>query len=391
MKKEAKKVLYFEGAGVTNTGTQELPNCRIRTVLQNNKNEFIYLEISSRDITKYDKKAGIFPTYKIGDHIAFVNHCFYIKDLNERADENKTGITEMRGKQTPYIKAELLKMINKYLHCSYDDIFILNDTEYRVHNKNGGYNLANKYKYMPRIEKKHAEVENLFKKWDKINLKKQYSNISYIRNSENKKAVQVLIHYNGYNDIVNIEDVTKYQFDYTFKPKPEPEKLLTFSEALKKANDHLYYRISSFNRSVAVTEFIKDLEKDFKNQFSLLSGNFVILYARNENGEIKEIPAKKSVTNWIEFELNHSTYYLQYDDNYFFEAYISIRNNEKRREVERVRIFNDIDLDILCKYNNGESVNYLKEYLYNKFLLVRKDNYNIDTVTPAKQVLYFRG
>ena len=82
---------------------------------------------------------------------------------------------------------------------------------------------------------------------------------------------------------------------------------------------------------------------------------------------------------------------MQYDDNYFFEAYISLRNNETRKEEARVSIFHDVDLDILCNYTNGASVDYLKDYLYNKFLRVRKDNFNISTVMLEKQTLYFRG
>ena len=375
---------------MTGSGTKELQNCRIRTVLQNDKQKYIYIEISAREVTKYDKQRKFLFNYKIGESAAFITHVFYINDLNETANENKTGISHLRDQHLKYTKADLLEYINKNLDCSFNDLIILNDTDYMAH-ADKGYNLANYYIYDEEIEKQHLKVKNYFKEIDKKHLHGSYSNFSYMRNYKNKKAASVLLHYNGYNDIVKIEDVTKYQFDYTFKPKPEPEKPLTLSEALEKADSNLWYRMSGYNRSAALTEFLKGLEKDFKQSFSIINATFANLRARDDKGEISAIPTIKSVTRYAKFELNNSTYYLQYDDNYFFEAYISLQSNETHKEEARIRIFHDVDLDILCNYTNGASIEYLSEYLYNKFLSVRKDNFNISVTTPEQQSLYFRG
>ena len=221
-----KKVLYFEGAGISSknyqTGTKELPNCRIRTVFKNLDGEIYYLELSATEVTKYIKKMGGWAlNAQIGNHIAFVNHLFEINNINERADENKTGLTNLWSQNVSYKKEILLNFINNNLNCDYNDIIILNNTDYRVF-ADKGYNLMNDYIFDLEIEKQHQKVYDYFEEFEKNVLKKQYSNFSYMRDIKNKKSVEVLIHYNCYNHFYKIEDVTKYQFDYK---KPEPQVL----------------------------------------------------------------------------------------------------------------------------------------------------------------------
>lgn len=191
LKKENKKVLYFEGAGCSGTERNDVINCRIRTAFTNNNGEEIYLELSSAPI--YNKK-------EVERHWLHVDHLFYI--INGIGDENINGIRsdwqDLRENYN-YTIGDITKWINKHLNCNFDSIEVLPDLAgYRVHGDNRSYNLVDKFEYNKELTVKREEIKKYFYELEKSEGKK-YPNFGLWVDADNKNILHLLRHFNGYN------------------------------------------------------------------------------------------------------------------------------------------------------------------------------------------------
>lgn len=206
--KTNEKVLFFEGAGNVERG--EVANCRIRTAFINDKGEKCYVELSGNGIHKYNR--SYYPTFKIGDAVMSV---WSASIINKDDDfEHMTKLEDKKG-NTLYTYANILKYVNDTFNCSFTSVKVLNyPSAYRVFGKHNTINYMNDYKHDEQLEAQHKKVLNYFKEIDKKELNKKYSNLSYIKNG---KGAEILMHYNGFNDWVYIQDVNIYDFDYKVK------------------------------------------------------------------------------------------------------------------------------------------------------------------------------
>ena len=123
------KTLVFEGAGCSNTGGNDVTNCRLRTRIENNKGRIIYLEIGGHETHKYSP--GYMKNYTIAGH---VGHCFY-GDRREDARKNYSpGLCEIEHYCYEYTQKNIIDFVNKKLDCSFDNMMIsdivrVHDTE----------------------------------------------------------------------------------------------------------------------------------------------------------------------------------------------------------------------------------------------------------------------
>lgn len=106
-----------------------------------------------------------------------------------------------------------------------------------------------------------------------------------------------------------------------------------------------YYRPFDYARMVALTKFIEELEQE--PSFKLVTANPCIAHLRSSNVEEHmkvEETAKFVIGLWCKFEVNDTQYYIQINENPFFEAYVSssIVNHEKKT----------IKTTALCKVND---------------------------------------
>ena len=225
-----KRTLYFEGAGCVPRG--EVENCRIRTAYKNKNGEIVYLEMSGID-TAYEfgtDKKGNRVERNINGAFGFVHHCHKAKlekdlisgemrwtDCNKynygyplRARENVNYTFE-------YTKAGILEMVNNYFDGDFDEIVILPRLAgYRVHadkysREKCPYNLMDDFVYDIARTQQAEKIEQYFYDFEKNVLGKKYPNFSiYFEDN----ILKVLIHYNGFNDTLEIANVFEYKFDY---------------------------------------------------------------------------------------------------------------------------------------------------------------------------------
>ena len=108
------QVLLFEGAGMSNTGGNDVTNCRLRTRIKNNADRVIYLEITGHPRSKYSPAyAG---NYEVCGH---VSHCFY-DDREEDARKNYSkDLCYVEHLNYEYSQKEILPLVNKHLDCSF--------------------------------------------------------------------------------------------------------------------------------------------------------------------------------------------------------------------------------------------------------------------------------
>lgn len=132
-----KKVLLFEGAGCVPRG--DLENCRIRTAFINDEGKQIYLEILGMETTKSSA-----PKFQQFTNYGFIDHAFTITE----EEPNYHEFPFVRNFSFEYTRAEILKLVNSKLNCSFNEIIICNDHTpgaYRVHRERGSYNLMEDY------------------------------------------------------------------------------------------------------------------------------------------------------------------------------------------------------------------------------------------------------
>ena len=176
---------------------------------------------------------------------------------------------------------------------------------------------------------------------------------------------------------------------------------LTIKKALQGAKQTNYFRTADYNRALALTEFLKELEKQYKNNFKLLGGSIKKLQCRHiDNGsywkdaDIKT--EKESFTTYASFIVNGTKYYIQLNENPFFESYICIYSNydKVRYKNERLLALETLNcgsdtLDTMFKYNGKENINKLKKDLLISFKNIKENNYTTCTLLNDKQTLYY--
>lgn len=208
MKKEDKKILYFEGAGCENTFRGEISNCRIRTAFTNNEGKKIYLELTGYEKSKDDaKKYHRFEEYKIGDGIGFIDSCHYISNDQNIDDENQLRLQWERKINISYSYEGILDFINEKCNCSFDSIEILGDLSgYRVFAETtketcdtyAMYHYGDEFQYNTTLENTRKEIKKYFYDLEKSE-KKQYPNFSLWVDDKDINLLHLLRHFNGYN------------------------------------------------------------------------------------------------------------------------------------------------------------------------------------------------
>lgn len=153
------KILYFEGAGCEGTQVNDVENCRIRTALRTDGGREFYLELLSgcENYRKYEapptavKKKFGHDYYYTCPNMIIVDFCFELHNGNGDCNTNRHPIERKRTGLT-YTKANILKLVNENLGCSFDDVVILPWLSgYRVHSGNPKrkYNLMDNYIDIP--------------------------------------------------------------------------------------------------------------------------------------------------------------------------------------------------------------------------------------------------
>jgi hypothetical protein len=175
------------------------------------------------------------------------------------------------------------------------------------------------------------------------------------------------------------------------------EKILNLEEILNQAKSRRYYRTADYNRQYALTLFVKELEKQAKEKnkfFQIITTHTVLMQCRHikpkniNDWPIPDPETEISSLEFCRFAHGKEVYYIQFDNNPFFEAYIKryseTTNQQAYKEPElheietgHIRIFNDIPIDTVWKYNGMENINELKNHLLEKFdeLNKKAENY----------------
>jgi hypothetical protein len=92
-----------------------------------------------------------------------------------------------------------------------------------------------------------------------------------------------------------------------------------------------YYRAFDYARRVALTRFVELLENE-RQDFKLVTASPTIAHNRTLDQEGMMASAEFVIGNWVKFEVNDTQFYIQIDDNPFFDSYIcaSILDHEKK-------------------------------------------------------------
>lgn len=180
----SKKVLYFEGAGCVPRGDVE--NCRIRTAFINDEGKSIYLELSGFEVNKYTAKSA-----EGFENVGTIDHCHYITNENPNDDCNKHRLPIERKINFGYYKQEILKLVNRELNCSFDEMIVTDIFDgYHVHADHRGYNLMDDFVYRPERAKKAREAFHKIDMQVREQLGEKYSKISLHTLGDNALSVR---------------------------------------------------------------------------------------------------------------------------------------------------------------------------------------------------------
>lgn len=117
------KTMLFEGAGWADADSSkatDVTNCRIRGTFLNDKREKFYIELTGHEVGRYSvsslQKAGI-------KHALCLSHLFYT------VDHKRHWSPDVSQKVEPmeYTKANILKLVNERMGCSFTDLKVIND------------------------------------------------------------------------------------------------------------------------------------------------------------------------------------------------------------------------------------------------------------------------
>ena len=160
------KTLYFEGAGCEGTNVNDVENCRIRTAFRTDDGREFYLELFSgcenyRANWIPDHLINVphkttdgdygYPYYVTFDKMIIVDFCFEIHNGNGDCNNFRHPIERERT-ALPYTKANILKLVNENLGCSFSSMVVLPWLAgYRVHSDNPKrkYNLMDDFVNIP--------------------------------------------------------------------------------------------------------------------------------------------------------------------------------------------------------------------------------------------------
>ena len=120
------KTLVFEGAGCSNTGGNDVTNCRLRTRIKNKAGRVIYLEIGGHETHKYSPT--FMKHYTIGGS---VTHCFYDDRAEDARKNYSPELYKLERFNYEYTQENILKFVNDKLMGDFNNMRI-SDT-IRVH------------------------------------------------------------------------------------------------------------------------------------------------------------------------------------------------------------------------------------------------------------------
>lgn len=191
------KTLWLEGAGCEGTQKNDVPNCRLRTVFVNDEGKWVYLEVMSADITKWNSRTPRKFGWKIGDHWCYVDSAFYVTDDPDVDDENDSrfDVDIHSGSNTdvdwgsvyPYTMDGILRLVNEGCNASFDEIRIADDSlvGYRAHRGTGNwrtrerFNRGDLFEYDERVHKAMLKKRAELKEYHKEVFGLRYDNTSY--------------------------------------------------------------------------------------------------------------------------------------------------------------------------------------------------------------------
>lgn len=131
---EAKKILWFEGAGMPGTGGA-VGNCRLRTALTNDEGISYYLEvISAHYDRKWLKRLGLDGEFTPDEHVGFIDFAFRIT-ADPKVDDCNESRHELQDDRTRfhYTLDGILDLVNRRLGCSFDEVRVAPEfSGYRV-------------------------------------------------------------------------------------------------------------------------------------------------------------------------------------------------------------------------------------------------------------------
>jgi len=178
------RILYFEGAGCEGTNVNDVENCRIRTAFKTDDGREFYLELMSGyenyrpneipwnlyGIPRQKKECG-WSDYIQFRNMIIVDFCFEIHNGNGDCNNFRHEI-ERKRTSLPYTKANILRLVNENLNCSFTEVVILPWLSgYGVHSGDPKrkYNLMDDYIDVPArtVERNrvyHEEAKRYFEK-----------------------------------------------------------------------------------------------------------------------------------------------------------------------------------------------------------------------------------
>lgn len=187
-----KKILYFEGAGLSNAPISKatIGNCRIRTAFHLNNGKAVYLEIIGMERTKED-------TYP-WKYFGFVDFCCYIDDHGKHS----IPLRFVR-RRFGYTESEILKIVNS-LGADFDAIKVVPDLGgYPVHKEHKAksienYNYGDEFSFdQEMIDRRKAIYDEIYKIEKEQG--KKFPNFSMWVDEEDAGMLHLLRHFTGYN------------------------------------------------------------------------------------------------------------------------------------------------------------------------------------------------
>ncbi|NCU41512.1 MAG: hypothetical protein EOM19_02175 [Candidatus Moranbacteria bacterium] len=164
------------------------------------------------------------------------------------------------------------------------------------------------------------------------------------------------------------------------------KQIKTVRQILNMATEPRYLTEANYNRARAFTAFVKQMEKKAKEE----GKDFLVTTTHVVKAQCRCIPGtayyeittpdpktEKKVMLFVSFKIGKDSFYMQYDKNPLFEAYI-IRNKERIHEdpftqpetqvcqTGHIAIFDNISLNAVTKYNE-KNIKELTKSLWKKF------------------------
>lgn len=178
----------------------DVGNYRIRGTFHNKKGDLIFIEFG-RGYERNNK----------GETISCIKlHVDHQFNASKDWDENKSyiAINWEDLKDYNYTKADILRYIKKKFGVKFDELELIDtclcNYDYK---KISGDEFEPNYEEIEQAKK----IKEYFYKYEKNVEKKQYPNFSIYYDND---KLNVLLHYNNYNDLIVIDDIMKYDFNY---------------------------------------------------------------------------------------------------------------------------------------------------------------------------------